>query len=517
MLCNFGRRTFIKAVAGAACAGPTRATAAPPPNGVFIYADDLGYGDLGSYGSRIRTPNLDRMAAEGVRFTQFYCANPVCSPSRAALLTGRYPTRVNVPRVLFPTDTTGLAEGETTIAQMLSKRGYRTMCIGKWHLGHLPPHLPTSHGFDEYFGIPYSNDMSPRVLMHNAEVIENPVALDTLTPRYTQQALRFIAESKNRPFFLYMPHTYPHIPLAASARFRGKSPLGLYGDVIEELDWSVGEVLARLKKNGLDQNTIVMFSSDNGPWYQGSPGRLRGRKGSTYEGGVREPFIARFPGRIPKGTVSRGVAWTIDILPTLARLCSAPLPERPLDGIDIWPLLTVAAFCYALLPQRPAFRIGIDGVHHARFLTQNQRALVSSQVDQQRWRAKIEIGPVRIGAVQFAGLPARQIHRVGGGELARPKESTRIEIEGQHGVAGSGDRVRIIVAGGDVKRVALGIDERSRPHCSTRRPDGRRAALCLHLFHGRLGDGVRLPQYAPARCIEGQHAAAKGAAQVPRL
>ncbi len=323
---------------------PLAAAPARLPNVVFIYCDDLGYGDLGCYGSKIRTPNIDRMASEGVRFTQFYSANPVCSPSRAALLTGRYPTRVGVPRVLNPNDKVGLPDSETTIAQMLKAKDYKTMCVGKWHLGHLPEFLPTRRGFDEYYGIPYSNDMNPRVLLHAAaagvETVEQTATLETLTPRYTEQALRFIERSKNSPFFLYMPHTYPHIPLGASPRFRGKSPLGLYGDVVEEIDWSVGEVLASIRKNGLDDNTLVMLSSDNGPWYQGSPGRLRGRKGMTYEGGVREPFLARFPGRIPKGSTCMGTAATIDVLPTLAQLTGAPLPGNPLDGIDIWPLLT---------------------------------------------------------------------------------------------------------------------------------------------------------------------------------
>jgi arylsulfatase len=315
-----------------------------PPNIVFIYADDLGYGDLGVYGSHIRTPNLDQMSAEGARFTQFYSANPVCSPSRAALLTGRYPTRTGVPMVLFPTDTTGLADNETTIAQLLRQQDYATICIGKWHLGHLPHYLPTNRGFDEYYGIPYSNDMTPRPLLHGVgqhlEQLEEPAVLETLTPRYTDQAVRFIDRSKDRPFFLYMPHTFPHIPLAASRRFRGKSGLGLYGDVIEELDWSVGEVFKAIKRNGLDNDTMVMFSSDNGPWYQGSPGRLRGRKGMTYEGGVREPFLARYPGRIPAGLTCTGVSGTIDILPTIAKLTGAALPPLPLDGIDIWPLLS---------------------------------------------------------------------------------------------------------------------------------------------------------------------------------
>lgn len=332
------RRDFLKTsaagMAGAAQGAPQR-----PLNVIMIYADDLGYGDLGCYGSAIRTPNLDGMARDGIRFTHFYSANPVCSPSRAALMTGRYPTRVGVPRVLFPRDTVGLPDSETTMAQVMKGSGYKTMCVGKWHLGHLPQYLPTNRGFDEYFGIPYSNDMSPRPLLHNLETLEEPAKLETLTPRYTEQAVKFIERSKNGPFFLYMPHTYPHIPLAASPRFRGKSPVGLYGDVVEELDWSVGEVLAALKKHGLENNTLVMFSSDNGPWYQGSPGRLRGRKGMTWDGGMREPFLARLPGRIPKGKVCTGLAGTVDILPTVAKLCGAKPPANPLDGIDIWPLL----------------------------------------------------------------------------------------------------------------------------------------------------------------------------------
>jgi arylsulfatase len=336
---GYDRRDFLKSTT-AALLMPLLSPEGRPPNIVFIYADDLGYGDLGCYGSSILTPNLDRMAAEGVRFTQFYSANPVCSPSRAALLTGRYPTRVGVPRVLMPKDTTGLPDSETTIAQMLKAKGYKTMCVGKWHLGHLPQYLPTHRGFDEYFGIPYSNDMTPRPLMHDLETIEEPAKLETLTQRYTEQALKFIDRSKDSPFFLYMPHTFPHIPLAASERFRGKSSAGLYGDVIQELDWSAGQVLEALKKHGIDKNTLIMFSSDNGPWYQGSPGKLRGRKGTTYEGGVREPFIARFPGRIPSRTVCRAVTSTMDILPTVGRLCGAALPAKPLDGIDIWPLLS---------------------------------------------------------------------------------------------------------------------------------------------------------------------------------
>ena len=347
---QFPRRFFLKAASGALLgATMMRSQPANSPNVVLILCDDLGYGDLHSYGSSIATPNLDGMAQEGVRFRQFYAASNVCSPSRAALLTGQYATRVGVPDVLTPTSTTGLSLSAKTIAEVLKPVGYSTMCIGKWHVGTEPQFLPTSRGFDSYYGIPYSNDQSPSILMQNTTVIESPVVLNTLTQRYTQQAKNFIQRSKNSPFFLYMAHTFPHIPLAASPSFLGKSGLGLYGDVVEEIDWSVGQVLQSLRDNGVDDNTLVMFTSDNGPWYLGSPGKLRGRKGWSYEGGVREPFIARFPGRIPaaatRGSLSTGrlsgsVATTMDLLPTIAAVCSAPLPNEALDGVNIWPVLS---------------------------------------------------------------------------------------------------------------------------------------------------------------------------------
>ena len=333
------RRALLGQLGVAAIAAPRK-----KPNVILIYADDLGYGDLGCYGSKIRTPHLDRLAREGMRFTHCLSANPVCSPSRAALLTGRYPTRVGVPRVLFPVDKEGMPDGEMTIAQMLKPEGYKTMCVGKWHLGHNEAFLPTNRGFDEYYGIPYSNDMNPRPLLHSVpgkvETVEETATLETLTPRYTEQAVRFIESSKDTPFFLYMPHTYPHIPMAASASFRGKSPLGLYGDVVEELDWSVGQLLATLKKHRLERDTLVVFSSDNGPWFQGSPGSLRGRKGATLEGGVRVPMIVSMPGSVAAGKVSDALVSTMDMLPTFAKLTGAKLPAKPLDGIDLWPVLS---------------------------------------------------------------------------------------------------------------------------------------------------------------------------------
>lgn len=342
---NLTRRDVLRGLGGAALVSGCGLHASGAqsvqtrPNIVFIFCDDLGYGDLECYGSKIKTPNLNRLASEGIRFTNFCSADPVCSPSRAALLTGRYPTRVGVPRVLFPQDKDGLNLDEVTLANVLKKAGYKTACVGKWHLGRPNEYMPTSRGFDEYLGIPYSNDMTPRVLVHNTEIVEDPANLDTLTGRYTSYATDFIRRASGNPFFLYFPHTFPHIPLGASTRFRGKSQEGLYGDVVEEIDWSVGEVLKTLREIGADNNTLVMFSSDNGPWYQGSPGLLRGRKDSTYEGGVREPFIARWPGKIPAGRVSNALGSMMDVFPTVTKLCNAQMPSKPLDGMDIWPLL----------------------------------------------------------------------------------------------------------------------------------------------------------------------------------
>lgn len=344
------------AVTAAAMALAGRADAdSRPPNIVLVLADDLGYGDIGAYGSRtIRTPHIDRLAREGVRFTDFYVAQAVCSASRAALLTGSYPNRVGILGALFPTARSGIADQETTLAELLKLRGYATAIYGKWHLGHLPPFLPTRHGFDDYLGLPYSNDMWPGrpdrpefpplpLYSKDAVLTLNPDQAQ-LTGEYTRRAIAFMEANRARPFFVYLPHTMPHVPLFGSKRFQGRSRQGRYGDVVEEIDDAFGQILATLRRLGLERETLVIFASDNGPWlsygdHAGTAGPLREGKGTAFEGGVRVPFVARWPGRIPAGRVTREPAMTIDVLPTIARLVKAPLPSLPIDGLDISPLL----------------------------------------------------------------------------------------------------------------------------------------------------------------------------------
>jgi arylsulfatase A-like enzyme len=327
---------------GAISATQTRAAEAPRPNIVLIFIDDLGYADIGPFGNpKIKTPHLDRLAAEGRKFTSFY-ATPVCSMSRAALMTGCYNTRVSVPGVLFPDSKIGLNPEEITVAEILKQRGYATACIGKWHLGYQQEFLPTRQGFDYYFGLPYSNDMRkgvrgfpPLPLVRGEEVIETEPDQSQLTRRYTEEAVKFIAEHKQEPFFVYLPHTMVHVPLFASEKFQGKSALGLIGDTIEEIDWSVGQVMETLREQGLDEKTLVIFTSDNGPDRRAA-GPLRGSKASVYEGGVREPCIMRWPGRIPPGTTCERIAGNIDVLPTLAKLAGGGAPtDREIDGRDI--------------------------------------------------------------------------------------------------------------------------------------------------------------------------------------
>lgn len=310
------------------------------PNIVVILADDLGYGDLGSYGGDlIDTPRLDAMAEKGVRLTSYYAPANVCTPSRAGLLTGRQPIRYGLARgVIHPSSDHGLPPEEVTIAEALTQIGYETMMVGKWHLGHQDGLWPTDQGFGHFFGVPYSNDMTPFPLMAGKDVIEETADQTTLTKRYTEEAVAFI-EGADAPFFLYLAHTFPHIPLFASEAFAGASAAGPYGDATEEIDWSTGEILDTLEREGLTEDTLVVFTSDNGPWFEGSAGGLRGRKGGSYEGGHRVPFLALWPNTLPPGAVIDAPVTGLDLFPTLARLGGAALPAAEIDGADVWDVL----------------------------------------------------------------------------------------------------------------------------------------------------------------------------------
>lgn len=321
-----------------------RELAAAHTNIVLIFADDLGYGDLECFGHpSFKTPHLNRMAAEGLKLTRLYVPTPYCAPSRGTLLTGRYPFRHGVWKNPAPDggiNDVGLAAEELTLAEILGDAGYATACIGKWHLGHLPKFMPRTQGFQEYLGILYSNDMRPVNLIRDEQIIEYPVVQATLTRRYTEAACDFIHRNRHRPFFLYLPHTMPHKPLAASEEFYGKSGAGLYGDVLAELDWGIGQVFERLRKLNLDQQTIVVFASDNGPWYGGSTGGLRGMKSTSWEGGYRVPGIIRWPGRIAGGGEMAAPCGTIDVLPTLLAAAGLEAPQdHVIDGINLLPVM----------------------------------------------------------------------------------------------------------------------------------------------------------------------------------
>ena len=325
-----------------------------PPNFILIFADDLGYGDLSCYGqTNYRTPHLDQMAKEGARFTDFLVASPGCSPSRAAILTGCQPVRIGLPGVLGPNSKIGLNPKEETIAELLKRVGYKTAIFGKWHIG-VNNLMPPAHGFDEYYGLPYSNDMWPKngktwPPLHyyegfqKRELVDSLVDQGEITGNLTRRAVDFIDRHKDEPFFLYVPHPMTHVPIAASPRFLGKSGAGLYGDTMMELDWSVGEILKSLKRNGIDDNTLVVFTSDNGPWlpygnHSGVTGGLREGKGTTFEGGVRVPMIARWPGKIPANRRVDALTTALDVLPTFANLAKAPMPREKIDGFNAWPL-----------------------------------------------------------------------------------------------------------------------------------------------------------------------------------
>ena len=327
------------------------------PNIVIIFADDMGYADASCFGAeKIKTPNLDRMAEEGIRFTNFYVAQAVCGASRAALLTGCYPNRIGLLGAPGPRTKHGIHENEMTLAELLKQRDYATAIYGKWHLGHLEKFLPTNHGFDEYFGLPYSNDMwpyhperpdgyPPLPLIEGTDTVKFLEEQNQLTTWYTEHAVEFIKRNKDKPFFLYVAHNMPHVPLFVSDKYEGTSEQGLYGDVITEIDWSVGQILSTLKKYKIDKNTLVIFTSDNGPWlsygdHAGSALPLREGKGTAWDGGVREPCIMRWPEKIPAGTVCDEPVMTIDILPTVAKITGTTLPDHKIDGECILPLMT---------------------------------------------------------------------------------------------------------------------------------------------------------------------------------
>ena len=350
------------------------------PNIIIVFCDDLGYADIGPFGAKKHaTPVLDQMAREGMRLTDFYSTCPVCTPSRSSLMTGCYPRRVNMHVdeqnlcVLFPAARKGLNPEEVTIAEVLKEQNYSTMCIGKWHLGDHPDFMPTNHGFDHYFGIPYSNDMNrkevPLPLVRDLTVIRDRVQKETtITAQYTSEAVKFIKSNSGNPFFLYLPHTAVHLPLVPGEKFKGSSEGGAYGDWVQEIDWSMGELFKTIKSEGIDKHTLVLFTSDNGSARekQGSNLPLRGRKGRTDEGGMRVPCLVRWPGRIPAGSSSGALTCTMDLLPTAAAISGGTLPaDRPIDGKNIWPIFSGQAkghprdaFFYYQMDQLQAVRSG---------------------------------------------------------------------------------------------------------------------------------------------------------------
>jgi len=359
---QFHRRDFLKTIGWGVSAtllpGVFSCQSTKPvekPNIIIIMADDQGYADAGCYGAEgFETPHLDKLAAEGIQFTDFYVGAPVCTPSRAALMTGCYPQRVSLPHVLGPNADTGIHAEEEILAELLQARGYKTACVGKWHLGDQPEFLPTRHGFDTYFGLPYSNDMWPNhpthpfpdlPLIEGDQIIEYNPDQSQLTTWYTERTVQFIKENKTQPFFIYLPHSMPHVPLFVSDKFKGKSKQGLYGDVIMELDWSVGQIMQTLQAEGLDEKTLIIYLSDNGPWlsygnHAGSAKPLREGKATTFDGGQRVICLMRWPGQIPAGQVRHEMITQMDLLPTVLKLTGASLPAKAIDGSDIWPLMS---------------------------------------------------------------------------------------------------------------------------------------------------------------------------------
>ncbi|MCX6837155.1 MAG: sulfatase [Verrucomicrobia bacterium] len=387
--------------------------AAALPNIVILFMDDMGYADVGCFGAHgYQTPNIDKLAASGRKFTNFHVAQPVCSASRTALLTGCYPNRVGIHGALGPSSKHGINSAEMTIAELVKQKGYATAAVGKWHLGSLPQFLPVKHGFDEYYGIPYSNDMWPyhpqskKGAYPKLPMIENDKVVDAevtpedqtrLTTAYTERGVRFIENNKKQPFFLYLAHSMVHVPLFVSEKFKGKSGKGLFADVMMEVDWSVGQIVDTLKKNGLEDNTWIIFTSDNGPWlsygdHAGSAGPLREGKGTCWEGGTRVTGIMKWPAKIPAGTTTDTMMMTIDVLPTIAHVIDAKLPDHPIDGMNCWPIV--------------AGEPGAKNPHdfYAYYYEQNQLQAITS--GDGRWKLQLPHG--------YRSLPSGQPQATGG-------------------------------------------------------------------------------------------------------
>jgi arylsulfatase A-like enzyme len=393
----------------------------------------MGYADIGCFGAKgYKTPNIDKMAVEGMRFTDFYVAAPYCTPSRAALMTGCYPQRVGLAQNCWPTGPRaeiGINSSEEIMPEILKTKGYKTACFGKWHLGHKPKFLPTRHGFDEYFGLPYSNDMWPKhptikdfpdlPLMEGEKILEYNPDQTKLTTWYTERALKFIEKNKNNPFFIYLPHSMPHVPIFVSDKFKGKAKRGLYGDVIMEIDWSVGQILSKLKKLGIDENTLVIFTSDNGPWlsygeHAGIADPLREGKGTTFDGGQRVPCVMRWPGKIPAGKDCRQLATSMDLLPTFAYLTGGEKPKNKIDGKNIWPLM--AGEPNAKSPHEAFFY----------YFSWNLRAVRSG-----KWKLNVPHGYHTVIKGGKGGLPGRQKDQKIGLALFNLEK----DIEEKHNVA----------------------------------------------------------------------------------
>lgn len=461
------------------------------PNIVIIFTDDQGYADVGVFGAKgFQTPNLDRLATQGCIFRNFHVAQPVCSASRAGLLTGCYPNRIGIHGALGPRSKVGISAREMTLAELLKQRGYATAIFGKWHLGDSLQFLPLHHGFDEYFGLPYSNDMwplhpdylnlpaddpkrkrgYPELVMFDGDKIAIPQMThedqNQLTTWYTEHATRFIENNRDRPFFLYLAHNMPHVPLHVSQKFRGKTPRGLYGDVIEEIDWSVGEVMAALKRNGLEENTWVIFTSDNGPWlsygeHAGSAYPLREGKGTCWEGGTREPCIMRWPGKIPAGTESQQMLMTIDLFPTMARLVHADLPQHKIDGLDVWPII--------------AGKRGAKNPHTAYWSYYEENQLQATVTGDGRWKLQLPHTYRTLGGRPGGkgGLPVPYEQRVlQSAELYDLREDIREErnVAAQHP-----DIVKRLEAEAERAREDLGDSLTRRPGTGRREP-GKLAA-----------------------------------------